>query len=298
MKNRRVKVELVGGVGNQLFQVFAGISLAKKNDSRLVIDTSLIGVNGTFHKSHISDFDLSLEYTHSNIKRYFQRTIFARVYRGICRRSKFASLTTALVFRRYQSLEIGFDEKLLQIVPPITISGYFQTPKYFDALQAAEPMELRLKQTSFWLKENLIEMTDKKILGIHVRRGDYKKLKETFGLLDHVYYEKAIAQAFNEQFYDEIWLFSDEPQEAKTIAQKFGNIKLIEEPQGSNPLEAMILLSKCHGIVISNSTFAWWAAKMSLHSNIYIPSPWFKNERYSKELIIHEWTPIEPSWEN
>ena len=57
-----VTMGVVGGVGNQLFQYYAGAYMAMKLSSKLKIDFSCVGLAGTHHESGIHDLVLPMQY--------------------------------------------------------------------------------------------------------------------------------------------------------------------------------------------------------------------------------------------
>ena len=61
-KDSTVVVEVVGGLGNQLFCYAAGAYLAKKTNAKLVLDISKIGVGAVDHGKTILNFQLDCEF--------------------------------------------------------------------------------------------------------------------------------------------------------------------------------------------------------------------------------------------
>jgi hypothetical protein len=297
MREKVVRVELAGGVGNQLFQYFAGQCLATRNNTKLELDVSLIGVNGTFHRSSLEYFDLDLQFINSKSKRLFNRTIIGRVSRKLYRTSHSYKRIFSLFSKRYESPVLGFDEKLLAQNPEITIAGYFQTRNYFFECTSGENFSLNLRKPTDWFLRMEREATQDKILAIHVRRGDYVPLKESFGLLDRQYYLAAIEKAKQNFDYNKVWVFSDDIEMARKVLQDMSDLIFIESPVFSNPVESLILMSKCQSFIISNSTFAWWAATLNSKNHVIYPKPWFKDSEYSKDLYVPKWLALESKWE-
>jgi hypothetical protein len=50
-----------------------------------------------------------------------------------------------------------------------------------------------------------------------------------------------------------------------------------------------------HDYIISNSTFSWWAAAMTLNQNarVCVPNPWFKALEPPSDMIPKEWIKID-----
>ena len=61
--------------------------------------------------------------------------------------------------------------------------------------------------------------------------------------------------------------------------------------------ESLMLMSKGAAIVIANSSYSWWAAKLSSNGCIIIaPSKWYQGMKDPLDLIPEDWTKIESSW--
>jgi len=93
---------------------------------------------------------------------------------------------------------------------------------------------------------------------MHKRRGDY---------IDHPIHDvdlrKYYAKAYDYVGYPDI--FSDDPK-CRTVG-------------GDDPVEDMRLMSRYDKIVISNSTFSWWAAYLSSATVIVAPEKWYTDGR-------------------
>jgi hypothetical protein len=110
---------------------------------------------------------------------------------------------------------------------------------------------------------------------IHVRRGDYTQSGNDVYLLEMDYYNKALKALDNEKITS-YYIFSDDIHWCKQ--QKWDtdkNIKYIDEP---NELKTLYMMSQCKGgAVISNSTFSTWGAILGAQeagSTIVYPSKW------------------------
>lgn len=298
MPRQIVTVELAGGVGNQLFQYFAGKALSNKSDSILKLDTSAIGLHGTLHRSDLSLLKINSEFTYSKTKRTFNRSLIARIHKKFQREFNAYNRASLRITRRYQAQGLGYEGDLLSMDPPITISGYFQTKKYFDLVSKAENGQLELLNPSKWFESHAAMLEKTSVLAIHVRRGDYIELKDSFGLLSNSYYQEALLIMQRSKEFSEVWVFSDDVDLASQVLKNVPQLVFINPPTESNPIESLILMSKCEAQIISNSTFAWWSAVLSSQSKVICPSKWFKNHPYSEDLILPEWELVQSYWED
>jgi len=294
----QVKVHVMGGVGNQLFQFYAGAYLAQKSSSGLVLDLSNVGISGTLHKSSIEDLDLPFPAEFINHVPSRSKALYWRAHQKICRESKFLGEISSKIMRIYQSPQLGFDKDLNRLSPPISIRGYFQTWHYLDSLRLAGFGEPKLKNPSRWYREMELQALAEFPVTLHFRRGDYSSLKDTFGILSINYYREALQSLDKELKGRPVWVFSDDLSEARRALGELNfNFQFICPPEVSTPTESLFLMSKGKAIIIANSTFSWWAGAMSLvGTQIITPEKWFRSLDDPLDLIPNNWNKVMSSW--
>lgn len=111
---------------------------------------------------------------------------------------------------------------------------------------------------------------------IHVRRGDYTKSGNDAYLLDIDYYNKALDKLNQEESIETYYMFSDDI--AWCREQKWNTQTPIEYVDEPNELKTLFMMSQCRaGAVISNSTFSTWGAILGAQeagATIVYPSKW------------------------
>jgi hypothetical protein len=181
------------------------------------------------------------------------------------------------------------------------VSAYYQTYRYSEEMLSSLKVEYQLKFESTWLIEKRAMARKTAFLAIHIRRGDYVSLKESFGLLSAEYYRNAIEVLRNRGFHwDEVWIFSDDIEGAKDLISAVvasENVSYIEPPEGTNPIESLMLFSESSVSIIANSTFSWWASFLSTSTKAVVaPSSWFRSSPDPQELIPESWLLIPSDW--
>ena len=306
-KGKRIQLILIGGLGNQLFQYFAGQYLAHKSGGVLRVDPSLSQFGRSGHSDWINAVTLSMgsasrreQFSLTDLKSLVKRKVRDFLVRLIS--SKEMQLG---VLHQYQSPVLGFDPLLEEIKPPVTITGYFQTWKYYRALaDKGLVAEIQMKNPTNWFHEKLSELDCQgNVLGVHVRRGDYVGNSD-IGTLSVSYYEAAIrdlrARGAN---WDAIWIFSDDKELTQLEFKNFDGggkqLHFVDPPKESHSFESMLLMSKCQSIVIANSTFSWWAATLGDPSKtIACPSKWFAQMADPEDLYPESWIRVSSEWIN
>jgi hypothetical protein len=297
---QNVEIELVGGLGNQLFGYFAGAYYAEIFNKRLIVDLTQVSLGLTNHGSELTSFKLSKSYELIRSKpRGFARLI-KRIFDKLSSKFKFIKYFRYKLFGVYQSKEVGFDSFLEKQSEISRIQGYYQTWKYVDNLQElGADISLEIINPSNWFLELQREINEGKPIVIHVRRGDYKTPDSPIGLLSKVYYKNAI-NLVNSRYQDKnFWIFSDDIDDSQRLMSEFvpKNTRWITPPIGSDPAESLTLMSLSKVLIIANSSFSWWAAKTGAAKELVIaPNPWFRKLENPSCLIPDSWTQIKSDW--
>jgi len=139
----------------------------------------------------------------------------------------------------------------------------------------------------------LLSKSEKPTL-VHIRLGDYRT-ERRFGNLRNDYYEESLKFIKGHAQLEKIWLFSNEPEEAINFfpTEIHQDIRIINEATLSS-LENLEIMRMCSNYVISNSTYSWWAAFLSLEENpiVIYPYPWFANMKSPKSIAPPNWIPL------
>ena len=290
---------LNGGIGNQLFGYAAGKAYSHANNKLVKFDLSDIGKGFTNHGSSIEALSLNLEIAPK--KTNFQK--LQRRFLNKCDRILYKYTRKKLFsISNYHSHEIGFDNFLLSKKSKKNFWGYFQTWRYVESIiQIFPPSDEILKKPSRWFQNlSLLALHDRPII-IHVRRGDYKKLSDIYGLLGMEYYSSALKTVREHLPNNPIWIFSDDLNEAREILQPVLPIDAnwISPPEGTDPVESLVLMSFGAGNIIGNSTFSWWGAMLNRHSVVTVaPKKWFRGMADPKDLFPKSWILVPSVWED
>ena len=308
---KKVYLSLTGGLGNQLFQLSAALAVAKEdevviewinsrprlNSNRLAEITDFeLPKNVIFRKSHKFQF-LSSKAVGYLLRmgvnpRQYEKYEFFRNLASIA-----GSLINMLTFRKYVQIRLNqgvgyFPKVSKESNASLHLIGYFQTYKWSEESAGSSSLtNISIKQPSEALISltNLAEQEDP--LVIHMRFGDYR-LENSFGLLTPEYYQESIRELWKSNVYKTAWIFSDEIDEARKYLQGLDikEIRYIADVADSSAqtLEAMRLGK---GYVIGNSSFSWWAARLSRNpgAKVIAPSPWFIGQKEPDELIPPNW---------
>jgi hypothetical protein len=286
-----------GGLGNQIFQLFAGKVFSIMNESQLGLLLDNGGKGAFQHGESILGLDISFEYeyeitsgTGGMIKR-MQGSILRRFPDFYNQYNKY--------FTYYLSQETGYDNRAEQITGRKIVEGYFQSHKYFDYLRQEIPnlMIVKPKNASLAFNELADEMVEQNPIVLHIRRGDYVGNKSV-GLLSENYYIDAIRNL--ETTGRPLWIFSDDCKQARNEMRALDSFrsKWISSTELNRPSENLCLMSMAQDIVIANSTFSYWAAMLNNQKNVIAPSRWSLGSANPKDLYPPQWKSITSKFTN
>jgi hypothetical protein len=313
MTYQKRELALTGGLGNQLFQLAAALSLF--NRKKFVIDGSLgMPRVNEYGQPELESFDFEsdVEWVHEP-RRNFDMRLYGLGVRLAVRNGKsfvykfklfsykVIFFTVKLFFEKSVTFPlvisrgVGFDGGLPKILDSGYLIGYFQTFRYLqDPLVKQLLMTLRPKELSCEFIKIDSQMRLSKNIVIHIRLGDYRN-EWKIGMLSPEYYRHALRSALKEMPEATLWLFSDEPNEAINLLdlEVRSRIRLIVEELST--AETFELMRNGDFYIIANSTFSWWAASLSRRplTRVIAPQPWFVGQDSPIELIPKSWSSLD-----
>jgi len=284
-------VNIVGGLGNQLFQYLFGRSLENVSKLNVVFDTS--------------DFWHYRLHKGLAIERYFEIKLpliskeQLEQVPWLCRSRFGKRVASRFISRKGSSLKIqtdySFDLRKQPISPYLGeyFLGYWQSQRYFsdeinvvkNSLCFREEIELAAEQAV-----DLVNITFDRAAAVHVRRGDYVTAPSRAPqyALPLEYYLQGMDMLASERGVSKFYIFSDDIEWAKLNFPAYYELCFIESSVSNSAGIDMCLLSKFSEMVISNSSFGWWAAALRKNGNglVLYPQQWVKKRFLDDETKI------------
>lgn len=269
-----------GGLGNQMFQLAAALSLAKRWNLKVFVNQN----------NYLADISLKNNY----IKRNFDAHLFEKLDNvlvnnySILRRIK----------KKIKLTELNFQLAKKKYFVDYYLSDYFQSEYFFDATVIKDYFKFPVI-SNYEYKMSLIEIEKRNIsISIHVRRGDYVDNKDTYkthGVCERDYYLDAIKYFYNKFGFDNVffYLFSDDTDYVKTAILDWNlqNCEIVDLPNSQSWFD-MSLMSKCKHNIIANSTYSWWGAYLNENPEkiIVAPKKWFSDPlKNSSKILPDSW---------
>ena len=281
--------QIIGGLGNQMFQYAAGRALALRLGGDLALDISAYE-KYTLHQG----FELKRVFTMSPAiasgqdMRRMLGWQHSPLVRSLLARRPFAALRSrAFVSEPHFHHWSGFD----QLGDDIYLTGYWQSEKYFKSAvsQIREDFRFRLPLEG----ENAalaVRQSHTQSVSLHVRRGDYAsnpKTTSTHGLCSLDYYRAAVSHVAGKVEKPEFFIFSDDIDWVRANLPLDFPHHFVAHNQGAASYNDMHLMSLCRHHVIANSSFSWWGAWLNpMPEKIVVaPRQWFANDNDVRDLF-------------
>lgn len=143
----------------------------------------------------------------------------------------------------------------------VWLEGYFQNPAFFATVADEVRTRFIRPATGSIRKNSSIRV------GVQIRRGDFVGSK-VHSVCQDGYYFRAIEWIRARFEHVEFVVTSDDPAWCTT---KFASMKGIEVMPKQSAVEALQTLMGCDALIISNSSFGWWAAWLSGSDTVICP---------------------------
>tara|TARA_A100001015_G_C14964611_1_gene702368 strand:- start:324 stop:1154 length:831 start_codon:yes stop_codon:yes gene_type:complete len=255
MEKSFITCELMGGLGNQLFQIFTTISYALENKINFFFPNykGMKGIDG------LSERNAYWDNLFFNLRPHIKD-----INGGV--------LVKERKSHTYSKLPAPIRNTT------IVLFGYFQSLKYFS--NKKDDIVNLIGFSKYQKKIGEINA-----VSLHFRIGDYKVNSKIHPILSVDYYKKALESIIlNTEKKDWIVKYCYEEQDEMNVSEKIEYLKkqfpdLVFE-KVDNKLkdwQQMLYMSCCKHNIIANSTFSWWAAYLNKNNDkiVCYPETWF-----------------------
>jgi len=287
----------MGGLGNQLFQVFAIMALSIKLKRSFIFPNKKLG--GDKRQDIYWD------------------TLFAEL-----KKNTFDTPIHKLRLPMYKETTFHYNDGM-HTHPLITSSlngvvlfGYFHSYKYFEKETSQIIKYMKLNEKKQNMKSILNSVCgNKRAISLHFRLGDYKSLVREYTPLGLDYYENSILYILKTLGHDTTATATATPSEhivlyfcedddfvevepkIDQMRTRFPSMVFHRAPNNIEDWQSMLLMSCCDHNIIANSTFSWWSAYLNTNPNkiVCYPDNWFGPAlptHTTNDLCPPSWTKI------
>lgn len=283
-------VNVIGGLGNQMFQYAFALSLKKFCDDDVFLDIHHFKGyklhNGFEIKNLFPEANLEIIEAEKlkDITYVVPNYTLSRIVRKLLKNKQ----TEYIEKRNY-----SFDKNVYLIQGDCYYEGYWQAMQYYLPIKEEIVHHFKPKKFSDYSLSilKLIDRTNS--VGIHVRRGDYLKEKDFQGICDLSYYKNSIQYLKERNLIDKFYIFSNDLVWCKDniIPLIDGyDFELVTGNSGECSYMDMFLMSHCKYLIIANSSFSWWGAFLNqrIENKVLAPSVW-TNSRDASAIYDSKW---------
>lgn len=261
----KISINIMGGLGNQLFQIFTTIAYALRNNKEYIFQYSPISYSVTPRIT------------------YWNTLLFNINNKAINNMPNFEQTFSEKVNHQYEEIPNTANSLLL--------NGYFQSYKYFEDKfsEICDIIKLdNLQQAVF--NEYFNEYFQNYItVSLHFRRGDYGK--EIRVPLD---YYIDVLENFKAKPYKILCFYESENEleireYIDTLSSKFTRLIFYPVSHTIPDWKQLILMSLCNHNIIANSSFSWWGAYLNKHCDKLVYYPYHKHGKDISDMYPSSW---------
>ena len=287
---------LMGGLGNQLFQIFTTIAYGMRYQHKVIFPYSDVLTVGTIRNTYWHTFLKNIHFmTTNNVKNGIENV----------------DIQQFLMYR-----EEDYHYKQLQDIPnkDVILYGYFQSYKYFEKEFSSIISLIGLRKWQKQVGDEYPILFSENIhyISMHFRLGDYINLQDHHPVMPYEYYENALRfilqnlkQKNNEKKYRILYFCQscDNIVVASIVNHLIRNLSIANEnfikiDDTISDWKQMLLMSNCHDNIIANSTFSWWGGYFNGNPNkiVCYPAVWFGpklTQNNTNDLFPENWNKID-----
>lgn len=236
-----ISANLMGGLGNQMFQIAHAVAQGLKHNREVVFfPNSFTPLQGKTTQNYVKNIFRNINFS-TNLPQFKTLNVSEWEYKEV----------------------VPYEENTL-------FHGYFQSSKNFKEYKK-EIVELFSPNQLFINKalDKYPHIFEKNTVSIHARFGDYKKNPNIHPSVTMSYISTALDTL---ETYGHAFLFSDDKKWLKNNFR--GNkVTIVDEDDYAE----IWLMSLCNHNIICNSTFSWWGSFLNKHvdKKVFAPSIWF-----------------------
>ena len=285
---------LIGGLGNQMFQYAAARALSLHLGVPLLLDTS-----------DFAGYELHQGY---ELSRIFQANMAVASSGNVCdmigwQSNRFLKRLCIRSFFKYLRSKnfivephFNYWPKINAVLPGSYLYGYWQSELYFKKIEDIIRSDFEFKLPLDNLNHNISNhMKNSNSISVHIRRGDYVQNSanlQRHGICSPGYYHAAINFIIQKVNNPIVFIFSDDITWSKNNINLDIPVYFIGHNSGYDSYKDLQLMTMCKHHIIANSSFSWWGAWLGYSPDqiVVAPQPWFEDIKLdARDLILDSW---------
>lgn len=289
MSNKTVSCYLMGGLGNQLFQIFTTIAYGFNSHATVLFPYSEVLTTGRARPTYWD-------------------TILAQL----------KSLTTIKpplhTFVKYNEPSFRYTKIPIFDNKEIMLFGYFQSYLYFEHVHQTifSMIQLDIQKAAICVEfVNLLNHTPTttttpiRNISMHFRLGDYKLYPGCHPIMPFEYYSNALGQILSKHDsrtgFRVLYFCEHEDNECvnsviRLLSVSYSCIEFMKVDDDIQDWKQLLIMSCCNDNIIANSSFSWWGAYFNSNADkvVCYPKVWFGEQanHNTSDLCPPTWNKI------
>lgn len=288
--------QIIGGLGNQMFQYAAGRCLSIKRGTQFKLDISGFAdysLHQGFELKRV--FDCPAESaTKADIHSILGWQSCATVRKILSRPNMVTLRRKSFVVEPH----FNYWQDISAVPLESYLSGYWQSEKYFFDVAPTIRADFVFRNSLNSLNVELARNIQREnAISLHVRRGDYvnnPKTTATHGLCSLEYYQSAVQYVISKIDQPSFYIFSDDPTWVRENITIDFPCRYVDHNRDAESYNDMRLMSMCKHHIIANSSFSWWGAWLNPDPSkiVVAPRKWFANNSDVSDLFPPGWVTL------
>lgn len=283
-------VNIIGGLGNQMFQYAFAVALKLQHpEENVYIDIQ------HFHSFFFKKF------RGMNLHNGFEITnVFPNANLPIAGFKQLAKITywipnylisrilrKVLPIRKTEwiapyKMNYTYDREALLNTRDCYYEGYWQSVHFYQCIKKELQMLYSHTNPNEYNLDLIRKIESSASVGIHVRRGDYLDEPEFRGICGIDYYRKAVCDLLRDGQKHTFFIFSNDIEWCRNNLLKIldgHECVFVTGNSGKDSCWDMFLMTHCKDLIIANSSFSWWGAFLNKKVNrVFAPYPWLNRD--------------------
>jgi Glycosyl transferase family 11 len=288
---KAILVQLLGGLGNQMFQYAAARAVSVRCNAPLILDGSWLSSETQRHFA-LWPFRIKAEIIESTRFRSQLNLVCWRFAQRLNRRFGTHKLGAPV----YREKSFRYDSGARSLEAPVYMYGYFQSEKYFAHCRDIIFEDFQISDQPRAEAQALLDrIQGSDAICLHIRRGDYSSdptVNAFHGLCSLDYYRCGVQEVANNLTRPECFAFSDDPVWVRENLKLNVPTTIVDIHGPDEAHEDLRLMAACHSYVIANSSLSWWGAWLGRRAGkrVVAPRRWFQARRHDElDLIPDDW---------
>ncbi len=285
-------VNIIGGLGNQMFQYAFALALQKEYpDTKVKLNKSCFR-GYKLHNGYELDKIFNILLPYANIKDLI-RYAYPWVNYNLWRLKRFLPVRKSMAadrdFRPTCDLTLAANKSYFD--------GYWQSPKYFEKYRDLIIRAFKMPKITDERNLRAVNFIKRsKTAFIHIRRGDYMNHPILGGICTDTYYSNAINILRQNYGYDQFIIFSNDIgwcRQNFTELCKQGKVMFVDWNSGESSYRDIQLMSYCKAGIVANSSFSWWGGWLAEAEVILCPIKWAAISGDFDKIIPNNWIRVD-----